>query len=58
MPDEVLFLGEDAPRVATALASHLSATQQFGAGLLVSAILVLALVALFDLIDIAAGPRR
>lgn len=58
MPDEVLFLGEDAPRVASFVAAHLSASQQFGAGLLACAVLVLALIALFDLIDITAGPRR
>ena len=58
MPDEALFLGGDAPRVTTALAAHLSASQQFGAGLILAAMAIVLLVILAGCLDANQGPRR
>lgn len=58
MPDEVLIFGEDAHRVATTIAAHLSASQQLGAGLLLAAMAIVLLVILGGCMDTNQGPRR
>ena len=58
MPDEALIFGEDAHRVATAMAAHLSASQQLGAGLLLAAMAIVLLVILGGCLDADRGPRR
>lgn len=58
MPDEVLFLGEDASRVASSIAVHLEPSQQLGAVLILAAIAITLLIFAADMLAPEQGPRR